>query len=54
MSMKRFQMFWSDFHREYVEQRAAHYGISTVEYLRRLIDQDREKYENQPKHQTQP
>lgn len=47
-------MFWSEQHREWVELRAAHYGISNVEYLRRIIDEDKERHGSQQKHQAKP
>lgn len=43
MSMIRFQMLWSPAHRDYVMNKAEHFGITPVEYLRRLIDLDRER-----------
>lgn len=52
--MVRFSIFWSEQHRDWVKARAAHFGIPPVEYIRRLIDRDREQHENKKKHQTQP
>ena len=39
----RFQMFLSEEQRKYVEQRAEYFGIARVEFVRRLIDADKEK-----------
>ena len=39
----RFQMFLSQEQKDYLEARASHFGIAIVEYLRRLVDADRER-----------
>lgn len=39
----RFQMFLSEEQRKYVEERSAYFGIALVDFIRRLIDADREK-----------
>ena len=42
-NFERFQMVWSAQQRQHVEEQSARLGISLVDYIRRLVDQDREK-----------
>lgn len=42
-NFERFQMVWSAQQRQHVEEQAGRLGISMVDYVRRLVDADREK-----------